>query len=63
MIARRRPVFGALAAAATGTMTLSVALVIALAAASPAVAAPGEVARQYDIPFPPHVDDPGSDPM
>ena len=43
MIARRRQVFGALAAAATGTMTLSVALVIALAAASPAVAAPGDV--------------------
>ena len=62
MISRRRPIFGALAAAA-GAVTLSVALVIALAAAGPAVAAPGEVARQYDIPFPPHVDYPESDPM
>ena len=42
MIARRWPVFGALAAAA-GTVGLSVALVIALAAAGPAVAAPGDV--------------------
>ena len=42
MIARRWPVFGALAAAA-GTVALSVALVIALAAAGPAVAAPGDV--------------------